>query len=208
MDTDDILLDSYIATMDALAEYLGEAYELVLHDLRKPGKPIIKIINGFNPGRRVGDPLSKITIMMMDMVEEKGKYYNVYYTKNLYGKPMQATAIFIKGQKNQSIGMLCINLNLRSPMTAFLSRMDTEKTLVFEYSNLVNNPEEVIKVALEEAKEGIYTDDSIPKSMKNKEIIRVLSQQGIFKFKKAIDIISEELKISKSTVYLHMRGED
>ena len=49
-------------------------------------------------------------------------------------------------------------------------------------------------------------DDRIPQYLKNKEIVTILFHQGIFKLKNAVQLISEALKISKNTVYLHIRG--
>ncbi|MDR2417706.1 MAG: helix-turn-helix domain-containing protein [Treponema sp.] len=45
----------------------------------------------------------------------------------------------------------------------------------------------------------------MPVSHKNREIIRILYYQGIFKLKSAVYMVSHDLNLSKNTVYLHIR---
>ena len=49
-------------------------------------------------------------------------------------------------------------------------------------------------------------DSSVSSSNKNKEIIRLLYQQGIFNLKDSVQITSQKLNLSKNTVYLHLRN--
>ena len=41
---------------------------------------------------------------------------------------------------------------------------------------------------------------------RNKEIIRLVHEQGIFKMKNAVPKVAQELGVSKNTVYLHLRS--
>jgi predicted transcriptional regulator YheO len=52
----------------------------------------------------------------------------------------------------------------------------------------------------------VLADGAVPSSQKNKEIIKLLYYQGIFKLKDAVQTISRDLGISKNTVYLHIRA--
>ncbi len=60
--------------------------------------------------------------------------------------------------------------------------------------------------ALEEVKKIVYNDLSISASNKNKEIVSLLYQRGIFNLKDSVITISEQLGISKNTVYMHIRN--
>ncbi len=60
--------------------------------------------------------------------------------------------------------------------------------------------------ALEEIKKIVYNDLSISASNKNKEIVSLLYQRGIFNLKDSVITISEQLGISKNTVYMHIRN--
>ncbi|MEI3412491.1 MAG: helix-turn-helix domain-containing protein [Blautia sp.] len=49
-------------------------------------------------------------------------------------------------------------------------------------------------------------DPSIPAVNKNKELIRILHDKGIFSIKNAIKQVADTLGISRNTVYLHLRS--
>jgi len=52
----------------------------------------------------------------------------------------------------------------------------------------------------------VMEDDQILTSLKNKEIINILCQQGVFTLKDAVVKVAEYLDISKNTVYMHIRN--
>lgn len=52
----------------------------------------------------------------------------------------------------------------------------------------------------------MFHDPTISSSNKNKEIILRLYQQGIFQLKDAVITVSNQLNISKNTVYMHLRN--
>ena len=60
--------------------------------------------------------------------------------------------------------------------------------------------------ALEEAKKSVYDNLSISSSNKNKEIVAILYQKGIFNLKDSVITIANHLGISKNTVYMHIRN--
>ena len=68
------------------------------------------------------------------------------------------------------------------------------------------NADGLLISALEDAKAQIYGDKSVNASNKNKEIIRLLYQRGIFNIKDAVASVAGDLGISKNTVYLHLRN--
>jgi predicted transcriptional regulator YheO len=76
----------------------------------------------------------------------------------------------------------------------------------FVTENFSTDSAELIARALEKVKGEVDAGDSVPPHLKNKEIVTILYHQGIFKLKNAVQIISEELGISKNTVYLHIRA--
>ena len=69
-----------------------------------------------------------------------------------------------------------------------------------------DNVEDLTSSALEDAKARILADSSVTCSNKNKEIISLLSQKGIFNMKDAVLKVAAGLGISKNTVYLHLRN--
>jgi predicted transcriptional regulator YheO len=220
------IIDSYKTTMQGLAAYFGEAFEFVLHDLADYDHSIIKIINGFHSGRTEGAPITDLALSMLEQIRENGGRDNapekgkktaagsdrltgpfVSYTSNSkYGRQVRSTTIVIFGEKRKAIGLLCINLYLDSPLSSLLRNFSPVSQLDYVTENFSSDSNELIAGALEKIKAQVEADNTVQANQKNKEIITMLYHQGIFKLKNAVQDISEDLGISKNTVYLHIRG--
>jgi predicted transcriptional regulator YheO len=213
--TDKLIIESYKATIDGLAAYYGEAFEIVLHDLIDLDHSIIKIANGFHSGRKEGAPITDFALSMLEQITKNNAHGNpvehshpfvTYLSSSKYGKPVKSTTIMIFGEKEKPIGLLCINLYLDSPLTSLLQHFSLTAPAEYVTEHFISNSDELITRALEKVKAEVLTDDTVPPSQKNKEIVTLLYYQGIFKLKDAVQIISRDLGISKNTVYLHIRA--
>jgi predicted transcriptional regulator YheO len=126
-----------------------------------------------------------------------GPYIN-YISKSKYGQPVKSSTIAI-------FGMICINLYLDTPLLSLLESFTTlDKPVEFVSENFINDAEALITHSLEKVKYDVNADSSIPVLHKNREIISILYYQGIFKLKSAIRVVSQDLNLSKNTVYLHI----
>jgi predicted transcriptional regulator YheO len=205
------IINSYKTMVDALAAYLGEAFEIVLHDLGDLEHSIIKIVNGFHSGRTEGAPITDIALLVLDKLDKSNReregteQFSTYYAKSKYGKPVKSTTIAIFGEKDAAIGLLCINMYMDSPLTALLQAFSLDDSKAYSAEHFINDSDELIIRALEKVKHAVSQDTSILVSQKNKEIITLLYYQGIFKLKNAVKIISENLAVSRNTVYMHIR---
>jgi predicted transcriptional regulator YheO len=203
---DKLIIESYKSTMEGLAAYYGEAFEFVLHDLIDYDHSIIKIINGFHSGRKEGAPITDLALSMLEAIRTDSDVpFTTYVSKDKHGKPVRSTTIVIFGEKKKAIGLLCINLYLDSPLSSVLANFSLVPQTDYVTENFINDSNELIKRALEKVKAEVNADDAVPSYQKNKEIVRILYHQGIFKLKNAVQTISEEMGISKNTVYLHLR---
>jgi len=106
------------------------------------------------------------------------------------------------------IGLFCINFYLTASLLSILQNfMPNTKT---EHENIsetfVENAEELMLNALDEAKKSVYDNLAISSSNKNKEIVAILYQKGIFNLKDSVITIANHLGISKNTVYMHIRN--
>ncbi len=194
--------------MEGLAAYYGEAFEFVLHDLTDYDHSIVKIVHGFHSGRAEGAPLTDLALSMLEEIRENGtgKPFISYSSRDKYGKPVRSTTIVIFGENQKAIGLLCVNLYLDSPLSALLRNFSLSSQSDFVTENFSRDSGELITRALEKVKGEVEADPSVTQIQKNREIVTRLYHQGIFKLKNAVQIISSELKISKNTVYLHIRS--
>jgi predicted transcriptional regulator YheO len=215
--TDKLILDSYKITIDGLAAYYGDAFEIVLHDLTDLDHSIIKIANGFHSGRKEGAPITDLALSMLEEIQKnhaqtepqrdgEADSYITYVSASKYGKPVRSTTMVIFGEKKRAIGLLCINLYLDSPISSLLHNFSFDSQTKFMNESFTADSDELIARALEKVKSAVSSDMTISASQRNKEIVTLLYYQGIFKLKNAVHTISADLGISKNTVYMHIRA--
>ena len=111
------------------------------------------------------------------------------------------------GEKGNVIGLLCINLHLDIPFSTMLSSFFNEPPATPAITESFNEDMEgLIASSVREAKTKVMADASVSSSNKNKEIVRILHDKGIFQVKEAVVQVAHALDISKNTVYLHLRN--
>ena len=206
--TDNLILESYKVMIDGMAEYLGEGYEIILHSLQNLDKSVVKIINGHYTGREEGAPITDLALSMLAKIEESNEVKSLcYFTKNKAGVTLKSATIPIVGEHNRIIGLLCMNFHTEIAFAKMLSSFmpgASNSNQIME--NFTDNVDDLVSAALEEAKNKILPNPAISPTKKNKEIICILHQKGIFNIKDSVVKISELLNISKNTVYLHIRN--
>ena len=69
-----------------------------------------------------------------------------------------------------------------------------------------SNVDDMILSTLEHVRHQVYNDSAISSSNKNKAIINLLYEKGIFQIKDSVPKVADLLGISKNTVYLHLRN--
>lgn len=202
------ILYSYIPVVEGLAAYLGPSYEITLHSLENLDHSVIKIVNGYHTGRSTGSPITDLALNMLDKLESEKEEsdHRVYFCRNRNGEAMKSTTIAIRGRQREIIGLMCINLYLGSSIYEFVSGMMPQQSAVFTSENFAESSSSAVLQQLEEAKQQISNDAQILPSMRNKEIIRLLSNRHVFELKNAVDLVAGELGISTNTVYFHLRN--
>ncbi len=207
---DHLILNSYRSVLDGLAEYLGPGYEIVLHSLEDYDHAAIKVINGHYTGRKEGAPITDLAVRMLSEIQNSGSGHKnmVYFNQNAQGVPMRSATFPIVGENERIIGLLCMNFHMEMPLHDFLPGLmrieDGEKTesIVETYAN---NSDDLIRTAIEAARLEVTNNAAISAPNRNKEIIALLDQKGIFQLKDAVLKVAKNLGITKNTVYLHLR---
>ena len=184
-----LILNSYRDLVCGLEDYLGIGYEIVLHSLESMEHSVIAIANGHYTNRHEGSPITDLALdMLRSIQQEDGKSHISYFSRNRSGEPLRSTTIVIYGENRRAIGLLCINFYLNTPLYKLIGHL-TEDAM----------DEEQIRDEVEQ-------DIHILPSLKNKEIIKRCSSQGIFQIKSAVTSVAKILNISKNTVYLHLKS--
>lgn len=209
-----LLLESIKTILDGLADYLGDNYEFVLHSLESLDHSVVKIINGFHTSRKIGAPITNLALSMLEHINNNGaRDYTTYFSKNKKGDPLKASTIAIRGDNNRIIGLLCINFHPKTPLVSVLENLfdnlmtpSSESFDMFEDEYFAEDTEEIILKTAEKTRLEVENNTSIPTTLKNKHIIMMLCDQGVFKIKDSVNTIANFLQISRNTVYLHLRA--
>ena len=210
-ETDQLIMESYKGAAAGLADYLGSGYELVLHSLADLDHSVIAIFNGHYTGRKIGSPVTDLALQMLSQLEEqKGRDYITYFAKNKNDQPLKCTTTVIRGEHGRAIGLLCINFYLNTPFQSLLRDFTNTENLVNPDEHVseafVSNTDDLIDSTLETARNAVMRDSTISASNKNKEIVAILYEKGIFNLKDSVITVAEKLGISKNTVYMHLRN--
>lgn len=205
--TDKVILESYKILVDGLSAYLGEGYEIILHSLEDLDHSVIKIINGHYTERCEGAPITDLALTMLEDLNRRSSLEVKAYFNYKSGKTLKSVTIPVVGEQRRIIGLLCINFHMEISVFNFLTQfLPNEASNISSSETFNKNADGLLISALEDAKAQIYGDKSVNASNKNKEIIRLLYQRGIFNIKDAVASVAEDLGISKNTVYLHLRN--
>lgn len=208
--TDRAILHSYQTMLDGLGEYLGTGYEIVLHSLENYDHAAIKVINGHYTGRKEGAPITDLAVRMLSEIKKSGSGHKnmVYFNQNDRGTPMRSATLPIIGEKGRIIGLLCINFHMEVPLHEFLKGLiqteekDERASIVETYSR---NSDDLILSAVEMARLEVLNNAEISAVNRNKEIVALINQKGIFQLKDSVVKVAKTLGITKNTVYLHLR---
>lgn len=211
---DRLILKSYADFCDGVSDYLGTGFEIVLHSLENCEHSAIKVINGFHTGRQEGAPITDLALNMLAKLSQGGRdgHHSItYFTNNKMGEPLKSATVPIYGENDRIIGLFCINFYLNTPLSNILQVFSKPKAAdsnALVYENFSNNVDDLILVTVTSVRDSVYADMNIPANNKNKEIIRLLNEQGIFNLKDGVAKTADILNISKNTVYLHLRNQN
>ena len=193
--------------VDGLADYLGNGYEIILHSLEDMEKSVIKIVNGHYTGRTEGSPITNFALSMLETLKKNNdKKALSYFNRDKNGVMMKSTTIPITGEADRIIGLLCINFYTNLPLSEVLAKFMPNDSNLHIAESFSDNIDDVIISALEEARTKGKSNPNQSTSNRNKEIISLLSEKGIFNLKDSVVKVASFMGISKNTVYLHLRN--
>ena len=186
-----------------LAVMFGPNCETLIHDMTRPGHPILVIYNGSVTGREVGSTAD----IFGDIGDyDETVYQNKDYTNQLVlsrdGRTLKSSTFNVVGEDYHFA--LGINMDVTNMVRAsqMLSEMtatsgDLQQTLMQDArSQLVELLRECISAVGKE-----------PDNMKKNDrmrIIKMLYKRRAFTYQKSVAIVAEQLGVSRYTVYKYM----
>ena len=193
-------IQAFLPTAEAIQRLLHPYAEIVVHDTEK--NKIAAIYNPFSK-RRVGDPslLTQEEINMLDDCE------GPYEKRNWNGGKLRSVSSIIRDEKNQAVGMLCINLDISS-----FEKLHQLISQFIETPQLIPQPAPLFKDDWQERlnsyihqylQEHHLILETLNRQEK-KNLIEHLYHVGAFTGKNSAQYIADVLKVSRSTVYNYL----
>ncbi len=186
-----------------LAVMFGPNCETLIHDMTRPGHPILVIYNGSVTGREVGSTAD----IFGDIGDyDETVYRNKDYTNQLVlsrdGRTLKSSTFNVVGEDYHFA--LGINMDVTNMVRA--SQMLSEMTATS--GDLQQTLMQDARSQLEELlRECISAVGKEPENMKKNDrmrIIRMLYKRRAFTYQKSVAIVAEQLGVSRYTVYKYM----
>lgn len=186
---------------------LGSKAEVIIHDLSNPRNSLF-FIAGELTKRKLGAPATDVMLKALRKSSPENSFN--YQTKGKDGHLYKSSMMFIKDENKDVIGCLGINYDITDVLMVTNILNDFSSTETLEKSeegeeSFEDSINDVLKKMLEKAKEKIGK----PVPFMNKDdklaLIKNLDEKGCFLIKGSIEIVADDLKVSRYTVYNYIK---
>lgn len=205
--------DFYKQLLDVLESIMSSDYEIVLHDLTLDyNHTIVDIRNGHVTNRETGGCGSNLGLEVLRGTVENGDRYN-YVTHTSDGKILRSSTMFIRDDKGNVIGSLCINKDITFSVSMEeylhkandypLAHLDNAQS---KHSNevFVSNVGELLDYFLQEGLKHVGKQACQMTREDKCQFIKYLDDKGAFIISKSGERVCEFLGISKFTFYNYL----
>lgn len=192
-------LKKHLPVGEAISLLLYPHVEVIIHDLKT--KCILAIFNNFS-NRKIGDESLLGEIELLPSKETIPPYFKI----NWDGRKIKSVSALLKNEKEETIGMLCINLDVSQweKMQYFITDLLESKV---EQSNCLFTDdwrEKINTYVSIYLKENKLCMKALNRSQKQ-DLLKNLWTDGAFKTKNAAAYTADILNISRSTVYNYLK---
>ena len=186
-----------------LAVMFGPNCETLIHDMTRPGHPILVIYNGSVTGREVGSTAD----IFGDIGDyDETVYRNKDYTNQLVlsrdGRTLKSSTFNVVGEDYHFA--LGINMDVTNMVRA--SQMLSEMTATSGdlQQTLMQDARSQLEELLRECISAVGREPENMKKDDRMRIIRMLYKRRAFTYQKSVAIVAEQLGVSRYTVYKYM----
>lgn len=204
-------LRPYVPLIHFIGAVLGDDTEVVLHDVRRLESSIVAIVNGHLSGRAVGGSATDLVLSLMAARRFADQDYLANYeSRSVAGQKYRSHTFFIRDDANETIGLICINTDVRKLLQAreILSQM-----LYMEPLEGESVAERLAATSTETADELIHRriienglDPALMSPSDKEQIVARLDADGLFLLKGTVAPLATALYVSESTVYRYLKN--
>lgn len=186
-----------------IAAMFGPNCETLVHDMTRHGHPILAIYNGTVTGRDVGSTA--------DIFGDIGDYDETVYEKKDYinqlvltrdGRAIKSSTFNIVGDDFHFA--LGINMDITNMVRAQQMLSEMTATSGELQQTLMQDSRSQLEELLRECVSAVGKAPADMKKTDRMRIIRMLYKRRAFTYQKSVAIVSEQLGVSRYTVYKYM----
>lgn len=188
----------------AVVATVGSNCEVVIHDLRNPEHSVVAI-SGNLTNRSIGAPVPDPEMLPENVVRFSDDDL-CYNTRTPSGKQLFSSTVWVRDITGHIVGALCINMDFNDIQQArnLLDRLLVNSEVSSprrELETFATSPEEFILIALQESVKELGKPIHQLERQDKILLIQKLEKAGVFSFRQAVDIISAEIGVSRSSIY-------
>ena len=191
----------------AVVATVGPTCEVVIHDLRHPEHSVVAI-SGNLTGRSIGAPIPDPELLPENVVRFREDDL-CYSTRTPSGRHLHSSTVWVRDIDGKIVGALCINMDFNDIRQAkdLLNRLlpSESSPAQREIETFATSPAEFVSIAL---KDAIGTLDKPVHQLERKDkvmLIEKLERASVFSFREAVDIVSQEIGASRSSIYNYLK---
>ncbi len=190
--------------MHLIAEQFGNQCEVVLHDWSNGyEKTIVAIENGHVSGRKVGDCGSNLGLEVMRGTSDGMNQFN-YITKTKTGRTLRSSSLYLKNERGEKIGALCINYDITDLVAAQNTVANLTMTEKMGEEHFASDVNDLLDYLLAESVRVIGKPiEDMTKEDKQKAL-KYLDEKGALLITKSGNKICKFFGISKFTMYNYL----
>ena len=186
-----------------IATMLGPNCETIVHDMTRPGHPILAIYNGTVTGREIGSTA--------DIFGDIGDYDPTLYSNRDYVNQLVLTrdgrmiksSTFNVGDGDYRFA-LGINIDVTSLVRAQQALSEMTATSGELQETLMQDARSQLEELLRECMSAVGKEVHELHKTDRMRIIRMLMKRRAFSYQKAVSIVAERLGVSRYTVYKYI----
>jgi predicted transcriptional regulator YheO len=186
-----------------LGQTFGKYCEIVVHDFNSPESSIISIENGSLTGRKIGDTLDALGFQLLK-THPASDLLN-YRTKTKEGKELRSSSVFLRDEKGQIFGALCINIDVSGLLKAqewLQEALGSASTTIDE--RFEHSVDEVLENLIQNAISSIDKKMADMTREDKVAIVAYLEAKGAFLIRYSVERVAELLGMTKYTIYNYL----
>ena len=186
-----------------IAKMFGPNCETIVHDMTRPGHPILAIYNGTVTGREIGSTADIFgDIGDYDETIYKNKDYTNQLVLSRDGRTLKSSTFNIVGDDFHFA--LGINMDITNMVRATQMLTEMSATSGDLQQTLMQDARSQLEELLRECVSAVGKEPGLMKKTDRMRIIRMLYKRRAFTYQKSVAIVAERLNVSRYTVYKYM----